>query len=685
MTKVLMCLISLSVAAMAQGPPGQPPPAQSAVQASQPAPAADAAAPQPPVSAPANQPSPTPPSEEWLAGWVDLGYRWRTDVGGSFEAYRTFINLGSGPKLLGTEFTIADPSHRFFDGIHGRAYGWGDEPSETLHLDARKQKLYNFDADYRDFSLFGNLPSYADPLLVTRGVALNEQSFDTRRRIGGVQLDFLPGNWISPYLAYDFHRGSGNGVTTFVSSGNQFPVPASLLDGTNNFRGGIHFRLRRFYAMAEQGGTTFHDDQSVLQNGGANFGNSSAPVFGQPAFLTNFLGAYGIRGDSIYSRGMLTANVASWLDLYGQFLYSKPDTTVNYQQLASGNQFLQSQILFFTGQQFLATSAANLPRTTANIGAEVRPWRRLRLTEAWLTDRLHHVGSDSENQTLATAAAGNVSLSDVLAASLVTNYSQAGIDVFFDATSRLTLRGGYRHVWGNANDAVFPAEGLASANRITLRRNAGVGGASFHASRNLTVSGEAEASSSSDVYFRTSLYRYQRVRAQARYQATASLSLSEDFSLLNNFNTFSGADYGFLAYQESLSIFWSPAGHQPFGFLGAYSRADLTSQVNYLDPGTLQTQLSRYTDHSHTVMGLFHFNLPRAGGVAPKFDAGGSFLLSSGSRPTSFFQPSAKLWFPVDRHISLFAHWQYYGYGEPFYLYEGFRTHLVTAGLRYTR
>ncbi len=672
MNKLLVSLISAGMAAMAQSPPAAP-----------------AAPPQPSQTAapadPAARQSPTPSSEEWLAGWVDLGYRWRTDVGGSLEAYRTFINLGSGPKLLGTEFTIADPSHRFFDEIHGRAYGWGDEPSETLHLDARKQKLYHFNADYRDFALFDNLPTYADPLLVTRGIALNEQSFDLRRRIGSFELDFLPGNWISPYLAYDFDRGSGHGVTTFVSTGNQFPMPADFLDGTNNYRGGIHIRLRQLNATVEQGGTTFHDDQSVFQNGGTNFGNMPTPAFGQQTYLTNFLGAYGIRGDSIYSRGVLTANVTSWLDIYGQFLYSKPDTAVNYQQFATGNQFLQSQILFYTGQQYLVSSAANLPHTTGSFGAEMRPWKRLRLTETWLTDRLHNAASASESQALTTGAGSAISLSEALASSLVTNYNQAEIDVFFDATSRLTLRGGYRHVWGNANDAVLPPSGLASADTVTLRRNVGLSGATFHATRNLTLSGDAEAASSGDVYFRTSLYNYQRVRTQARYQASSSLSFSGNFSLLNNFNPYGGANYGFRAYQESVSVFWSPAGEKPLSFLGTYSRADLTSQVNYLDPGTLQPQLSRYTDNSHTVTALFHFSLPRAGGMAPKLEAGGSLLLSSGSRPTSFFQPNAKLWFPVDRHVSLFAQWQYYGYGEPFYLFEGFRTHVVTAGLRYTR
>ena len=34
--------------------------------------------------------------------------------------------------------------------------------------------------------------------------------------------------------------------------------------------------------------------------------------------------------------------------------------------------------------------------------------------------------------------------------------------------------------------------------------------------------------------------------------------------------------------------------------------------------------------------------------------------------------------------MSWFAEWRYYGYGEVFDLYEGFRANLVTTGLRFT-
>ena len=87
-------------------------------------------------------------------------------MGGSFDTYRSIVNLGSGPKLFGTEFTIIDPKKRLFDRLEVRAYDWGDDPYSTLHVNAKKAKRYDFNADYRNIAYFNNLPSFADPLLV---------------------------------------------------------------------------------------------------------------------------------------------------------------------------------------------------------------------------------------------------------------------------------------------------------------------------------------------------------------------------------------------------------------------------------------------------------------------------------------------------------------------------------------
>jgi hypothetical protein len=627
---------------------------------------------------------PAPAEESRLTGSIDFGYRWRSGVGGSFDSYRSLVNLGSGPKLLGTEFTVLGLKNRTFDQIHVRAYNWGDDPYSTFHLDAKKSKLYDFNADYRDIAYFNYLPSYADPLL-SRGIVLNEQSFDTRRRFASFQLDLLPNNWFIPYLAFDRDSGSGRGATTFVSDGNEFPVPNTLRDQTNLYRGGVRFEFRRFHATLEEGGTTFKDDQSVYMAGGTtNYGNVSTPLLGQTLYLSNLLETYGIRGNSVYTKVLFTANATDWLDLYGQFLYSQPDSNVNYQQYDSGNFVVLNQLLFYNSQQYLVSAAAKLPHTSGSFGAEVRPFRRVRIVESWLTDRLHNSGSATSSQVLA-ATGGSEQMTALLASSLVTNYSQEEINLFFDATSRLTVRGGYRYVWGDATDAMLPQAGLVGMDQGKLRRNIGLGGVTFRPSQKLSISGDAEGASSGGAYFRTSLYNYQRFRARARYQASPSLHISADVSLLINRNPASGIRYDYLAHQESIAVLWSPGGGKKWDFQSSYSRSTLRSDISYFSPQDLQPRRSFYRDNAHTVTGLFDANLPHYSGLAPKISAGGSFFISSGSRPTSYYQPLVKLLLPVTKNLSGFAEWRYYGYGEAFYLYEGFRTHLVAAGLRFTR
>ena len=93
--------------------------AQDPPQAANPAPAQAASAPQ------AASPVPKPSEPVW-SGYIDLGYQWRSDVGGSLATYRSIVNLGSGPKLIGADLTVVDPKHRAFDQIHVRAYDWGD-------------------------------------------------------------------------------------------------------------------------------------------------------------------------------------------------------------------------------------------------------------------------------------------------------------------------------------------------------------------------------------------------------------------------------------------------------------------------------------------------------------------------------------------------------------------------------
>jgi hypothetical protein len=676
MKTLLFILGSLPV--LAQAPAQQP---------TAPAPAATPApstTPAPAASASSDAASPIPSTEPILTGWIDLGYVWNTGVGGSYDTFRSIIDVHSGPKLLGTDFTLADPKHRWFDTLQVRSTTWGAEPSSSLHVEAKKSGIYDFNADYRDFAYYNFLPTYADPLF-SQGIVLDEQSFNTRRKIAALSLDILPGHWWTPYFGWDHDSSSGNGETAFVTDSNEYPVPTTLSDSTDLYRGGVRFEKPHFQLTLEEGGTAFKSDQSLYQTpGSTNYGNFSTPVFGQTLYLNSLLAAYGIRGSSAYSKALLTASPTSWLDIYGQFLYSQPNSAVNYQQTNQGNFYLQSQILFYSGEQEAITAASEQPHTTGSLGAEIRPFKRVRIVENWMTDRLHDAGSAASLDTLLVAGSP-LALSSLIASTLATNYSQESLDVFFDASSKLTLRGGYRYVWGDAMYAFLPPAGLVSANQEQLRQNIGIGSATYRPTQKISVTGEIEGASSSGVYFRTSLYDYQKVRAQVHYQPLPSLSVSADFTSLNNNNPLAGTNYKYWVQQESLSFYWSPKGSKIFDIQGTYSRSDLKSNIGYLEPEDLSQQVSRYRDNSHTATALIDLTWPHGKRFAPKLAAGGSFFISSGSLPTSYYQPEAKLWVPLSKHVSWFNEWRYYGYGEAFNLYQGFRTHLVTTGIRITQ
>lgn len=620
---------------------------------------------------------------EWLTGSLDAGYRRRTGIGGSANTYRSVVDLGTGLRLLGADFTLSDPKKRSFDRLDLQAAGWGGDPWRTLHVNARKSRLYDFTGDYRNIAYFNNLPSFADPLL-SRGIVLDEQAFNVHRRLGSFELALLPGHWIVPYLAFDSDADSGAGSTTFAGEGNEFPLPVTIRDSTRNYRGGTRIELRHFHATLEQGGTTYKDDQSIYSNSGIpNYGNNSKPLPGRTLYLDSLLAGWGIRGSSIYSRGLFTASAASWLDLYGQFLYSIPENMVSHQQAATGSLANPTRLIFFTGQQYLLSAESKLPHSSGSIGAEVRPFRRLRILESWLTDRLYSGALSFAQQRLTPASLpqpGSTSTSSLL----VTNRNQEETLVFLELTSKLTLHGGYRYVWGDASNSVLPASGLMPTDTGKLRRNGGLGGISFRPTHKLTIGGDAEGASSGSAYFRTSLYDYQRVRGRARYQISGSLNLSANFSLLNNANPSAGSNFEYLAHQESISLAWIPA-HRFWNVEGTYTRSTLRSDISYLQPQDLQPAISSYRDNAHTASALIDLRLPSYSGLIPKFSFGGSLFVSSGSRPTTYYQPLAKLFVPLGKNLAWISDWSYYGFGESLYLYEGFHASLVTTGLRFVR
>jgi hypothetical protein len=628
--------------------------------------------------------SPVPSAEEWLSGSIDFGYRWIPGVAGNQDVYRSVVNLGEGPKLLGADFTIQDPKRRLFDRVDARANAWGGDPYNTAHVDARKQGVYDFRFDYRNIAYFNSLPSFANPNLL-QGIYLGEHRFDTHRRMSSFDLDLMPGKRIIPYFAYSRDGGRGRGVTTYVSDGNEYAVPDILSDHTDNYRGGLRFEFNRWHLTLEEGATRYSDDQQVYETQG-NPGNRTTLLGTQPLNLSRLNQLYGITADGLYSKVLFTASPVSWANIYGQFLYSQPKTTVQYNDSVAGNLAVLSSLLFYTGQQDQASGTAKAPHTAASIGFELRPFQRLRVVESLSTDRTHNAGFGLLAETLllggGSQALPNVALND----RLVLNYNRQQVDLFFDLLPRLTLRGGYRFVWGDASVRAGQLSQIGGLESGEVRQQVGLAGLTFRTTQKLSFNVDYEGASSSRAYFRTSLYDYHRARLRARYQALGSLAFQASASVFSNQNPSPQVNFDALSRYTSLTAFWTPGGGKRFSITADYMRSTLRSDIFYRTPSQLNLLApSFYRDNAHTATTLVDLALPGYGGLTPKLSVGGSLYISSGSRPTHYYQPLGRLSLPLHKNVYWNTEWRWFGYGEEFYTFEGFRAHVIMTGLRLVR
>jgi hypothetical protein len=212
-----------------------------------------------------------------------------------------------------------------------------------------------------------------------------------------------------------------------------------------------------------------------------------------------------------------------------------------------------------------------------------------------------------------------------------------------------------------------------------------LGGFTFHPWQKLTVTGEAEGAPDDQAYFRTSLHNYQKASALVRYQAAPGITVSGDFNLLNNQNPAPDVRGDYLARQASISFLWSPAQGKWFDAVGSYTRSTVRSHILILQPQDFAPQESIYSENAHIATALWNLKLPHARGFAPKIAAGGSLFISSGSRPTRYYQPTATVWLPIWKNLKGFAEWRYYGFGEAFYRYEDFHAHTIALGVRIMR
>jgi len=86
------------------------------------------------------------------------------DFSGNQGTWDTFVNLGSGPRLLEYSLDMHSPTHTglFFDDLTFSNFGYGGDPINVSRLHVLKGTLFNLNASFRrdrnvfDYNLLAN-------------------------------------------------------------------------------------------------------------------------------------------------------------------------------------------------------------------------------------------------------------------------------------------------------------------------------------------------------------------------------------------------------------------------------------------------------------------------------------------------------------------------------------------------
>ena len=189
---------------------------------------------------------------------------------------------------------------------------------------------------------------------------------------------------------------------------------------------------------------------------------------------------------------------------------------------------------------------------------------------------------------------------------------------------------------------------------------------------------EFEGSNGEKTYFRTGLQDYKKTKLRAKYQAFGSLLLSGSFTYLDNQNHSTSGNYDFQSRATSLNAMWTPWGGKRMTLLGEYTRGTLHSDIGIFTPQTLTVNDSFYRENFHSFTSALDLNCWKGA----KFSVGGTGFVSSGSRPTEFYQPLMRMTIPFRTHWGLRTEWQYHSMSERFYQYESFGAHTFVVALQ---
>src|ERR1017187_2893552 len=191
---------------------------------------------------------------------VELGYR-KAWIDGNQSTYDTFVNLGTGARLLDYTLSMRSLNHQgiLFDNLNFSNFGYGGDPNNVSRLRINKNKTYDFSLVFRrnknfwDYNLLAN-PLVPVPLTTASPLSSNPALFPAfsvnssphalylTRRMQDYDLTLLPQSRVRFRLGYSRDVNEGPSLSSFAGTTN-FLLAQNFRMTTNAYHVGVDFRF----------------------------------------------------------------------------------------------------------------------------------------------------------------------------------------------------------------------------------------------------------------------------------------------------------------------------------------------------------------------------------------------------------------------------------------------------------
>ncbi len=350
-----------------------------------------------------------------------------TGRSGNIGVWDTFVNLGSGPRLLEYTLDVHSPTHNgvLFDDLTFTNFGYGGDPNNLSRIRVLKGTLYNLNATFRrdqnifDYDLLANP---LNPSTSTPNVPIldSPHEFLITRRMSDVNLSLFPLGTVRFRAGWSRVVNEGTSFSSF-HQGTEAELIQPTLNTTDNFSGGVSFRFiprtsinyDQFYtyfkgdttaALSSFGLPSFTLAGGIPVNLGLSFNTPAGQPCATPVLGTGFVNPgcnafFGLDRTNNRVRNSYPTEQFSFqsdyfrrVDLSGRLSYTTADADLpGFNQVFTG---LETRTRARV-QSELGNSVTHRFSLNTDFGATIRITDKLRIVDAFRYDNFRLPGSFS--------------------------------------------------------------------------------------------------------------------------------------------------------------------------------------------------------------------------------------------------------------------------------------------------